>query len=201
MDNILDKSNLSSIIDNIEPFTLYKLYINSKFDNYRGREEFFNYRERKLISAVTNDFKYGKFLFAKRKFQNLSAKRTRIKKDIEWLLNKDCIFLTLTFDNKHINMDNKRRSIVRWLKGLNCSYIGNVDYGEDNGRIHYHVIVQCDHVNYKSYKYGRINGKRIVNKSADSLRKYIVKLTYHATKDSTENQRILKKIIKEKNNG
>jgi len=134
-------------------------------------------------------------MLKEKKYWRLVGKRSRIKKDIEKLLEKDCIFLTLTFDDEHIDMVDKRQAICRWLRKLNCNYLGNVDYGDISGRIHYHVIVQCERVDYSTYRYGRINGKRIINRSVDALKRYIVKLTNHACKESTKNEeRILKRF-------
>lgn len=181
------------VIDNIAPFTLYKLYKDSIYDLDKGLNSFFIEEDINYINRITHLFDIGIYRDARLKWNRLFQKRTRIKKDIEKILNKECIFLTLTFDDKHIDLIDKRQRIRRWLQILKCNYIGNVDYGELNGRIHYHVIVQCDHVDYDSYKYGSINGERIVVKNVDALKRYIVKLSNHACKESTKREeRILK---------
>lgn len=181
------------IIDNIAPFTLYKLYKDSIFDLDIGLNSFFNEEDINYINRLTHLFDIGFYRDARLKWNRLFQKRTRIKKDIDKLLYNDCILLTLTFDEKHIDMQDKRIKINRWLRKLKCNYIGNVDYGEINGRIHYHVIVQCDYVDYDSYKYGSINGERIVVNNVDALKRYIVKLSNHACKESTKREeRILK---------
>lgn len=183
------------ILKSMDKFTLYKLLKN---DSNTIRKKGLNIYENMFFHMRT----YNELLFLerqryfteeKRKYRRLISKRARIKADISRIIEKECIFLTLTFDEIHINMLDKRRSVVRWLKGLKCNYIGNVDYGEENGRIHYHVIVQTDFVNYASYKYGDIDGERIKVKKVDALKKYIVKLTNHACKKSADKEeRILK---------
>lgn len=182
------------ILKSIDKFTLYKL-LNSdsklKKSNYTYKwNMFFNERcYKELLYFERSNY----FSEEKRKYRRLVSKRGRIKADISRIIEKECIFLTLTFDQNHIDMLDKRRSVVRWLKGLKCNYIGNVDYGEENGRIHYHVIVQTDYVNYASYKYGAIDGERIKVKKVDALKRYIVKLTNHACKKSADREeRILK---------
>ena len=189
------------ILKSIDKFTLFKLLIN---DSNTIKKKAIQCNEIMFFHMCT----YNELLFLerkryfseeKKKYRRLVSKRYRIKEDIKKLLEKDCIFLTLTFDVKHIDMLDKRRSVVRWLKGLKCNYLGNVDYGEENGRIHYHVIVQTDNVDYASYKYGAINGERIKVKKVDALKKYIVKLTNHACKKSADKEERILKSFKYEN--
>lgn len=188
---------LENIVDNTEPILFYNVFrsacnVSSFYKDYNigffDRDDIIN-----ILNIVGGCIEnVDKFEYAFKRYISISRKRQRIKKFIGKLLEKDCLFLTLTFDEEHINMVDKRRKIVRFLGSLNCNYIGNVDYGADNGRIHYHVIVQCDHIDFSKYKYGAINGKIIVNKDINALKKYIVKLTNHAVKDSVGKERILK---------
>lgn len=186
-ENKFDRNFLLSL----DSFTLYKLLKDSYYDRLLGIESFLSYDDIHFLLQLSLHSSH--FKLAKRKYNNLCQKRVRIKKSIEKILKNDCIFLTLTFDSKHIDMVSKRRKINEWLRKLKCNYIGNVDYGDINGRMHYHVIVQTDYVDYSSYIYGDIDGKRIYNKNVEALKKYIVKLSNHACKESTKNdERILK---------
>ena len=70
-------------------------------------------------------------------------------------------------------------------------YVANIDYGSKNKREHYHALINCDKVDFKSWrKYGNINAKRVRNKDIESdktkLSKYIAKLSNHAIKETTK---------------
>lgn len=185
------------IIDNMNPFTLYKLYKDSLYDMDLGLSAFFSKEDINYINHKTHLWDIGQYRQARLKYCRLYGKRSRIKKDIAKILEKSCLFLTLTFDDYFLEkLVDKRQRIRRWLQSLKCNYIGNVDYGEISGRIHYHVIVQCDNVDYSSYKYGAINGKRIVINNVDALKRYLVKLTNHACKESTKREERLLKCFK-----
>lgn len=137
----------------------------------------------------------------------------RLKKRIsDMVLSGDCIFLTLTFsdDNlKRLSSIVRRQYIKEFLISLNAEdYVANIDYGDDHlykdkkgnlrqatSREHFHAVVQIDRVNYKLWKYGRINGQKVRNQNVDMTRlsKYISKLTNHAIKESTKRCVILYK--------
>lgn len=107
------------------------------------------------------------------------------------LLSGTCLFLTLTFDDKHLNRTTKetRRQLVRrYLASISTKYVANIDYGAKNGREHYHAVVLAEHIDPKSYKLGAINFKKIVFTDNDTKRiaKYIAKLTNHAIKETTK---------------
>ena len=110
------------------------------------------------------------------------------------LLNGSCIFLTLTFNDDTLrNTTEKQRRVAvsRYLKQYGCMYVANIDYGSKNKREHYHALINCDKVDFKSWrKYGNINAKRVRNKDIESdknkLSKYIAKLSNHAIKETTK---------------
>ena len=112
----------------LSPFTLYKLFKQYEFDELFKNDKDIGFIDYKRIRYITQNFS-GNYAIGKRKYWRLVGKRSRIKNDLEKLLEKECIFLTLTFDDKHIDMEDKRRKISRWLYKLNCNYLGNVDYG------------------------------------------------------------------------
>lgn len=110
------------------------------------------------------------------------------------LLNGDCLFLTLTFNDNYLSdsTDKERRvAVSRYLKQFNCPYVANIDFGGENGREHYHAVINAPSIRFESWrKYGNINAKRIRNRGIDTdtkrLAKYIAKLSNHAIKETTK---------------
>lgn len=125
---------------------------------------------------------------------------TRLRKRIEtMLLNGDCLFLTLTFNDDTLtntNENTRRQLVVRYLKSFNCQYIANIDFGAKNGREHYHAIINTNSIDLKAWrKNGNINVQRVRNKdievSKTRLSKYISKLSNHAVKETTKRNAII----------
>lgn len=116
-----------------------------------------------------------------------------LKRKISYMLtNFECVFLTLTFTDKVLNsttQETRRRYISRWLKSKSDYYIANIDYGSENEREHYHAIINCRVDN--SWEYGAINFKQITNKNEKALAKYINKLTNHAIKATTKQNKVI----------
>lgn len=124
----------------------------------------------------------------------------RLKERIEtMLLNGDCLFLTLTFnDNALTNTTSKERRVAvsRYLKQFNCNYVANIDFGKENGREHYHAVINCAKIKLNDWrKYGNINVQHIRNRNIKSdktkLAKYICKLSNHAIKETTERNTLI----------
>ena len=129
------------------------------------------------------------------KIDNASCHRaSRLRKRIEsMLLNGDCLFLTLTFNDNTLNQtseDTRRQYVRKYLKSFNCPYVANIDFGADNGREHYHAVINTSHIDLALWRvYGNINVERVRNKSIElsktRLSKYISKLSNHAIKETT----------------
>lgn len=110
------------------------------------------------------------------------------------LLNGSCIFITLTFNDKTLTetTEKQRRvAVSRYLKKYGCKYVANIDFGSKNKREHYHALINCEKVDFTSWrKYGNINAERVRNKDIESdmtkLSKYIAKLSNHAIKETTK---------------
>lgn len=124
-------------------------------------------------------------------------RRNRLEKRIlKWLEEYNCIFVTLTFKDKVLNATTKetrRRYVTRALKQMSDKYIANIDYGAKNEREHYHAIVVSNEIDNKIWSdYGAINFERI-KQSSDSVKlaKYVVKLTNHAIKETTQQNRVI----------
>ena len=111
----------------------------------------------------------------------------RTRKIIEFLLKKDCLFVTLTFNNNTLlstNTNTRRRYVKNYLDSLGVDYFANKDFGKKNGREHYHCIVQTNFLQHYNYNLGNIDF-RLCNNNSLVLSKYLQKLTLHALKNTT----------------
>lgn len=119
-----------------------------------------------------------------------------------------CYFLTLTFNDDFLSRTSaayRRDQIARFLKSYFDNYVANVDYGNEKEREHYHALVFLDHslicelcktdkgkvyFNYPSidYSFGFFDCKPVLKPCDDKskLSKYMIKLKYHSSKDSTK---------------
>lgn len=132
----------------------------------------------------------------------LYARVRRLNKKIaSMIFSGQCIFLTFTFTDEILEtttFDTRRQKVRRFLSSYNCPYVANVDYGKTNGREHYHALIQTNKIDYKKYNYGAINGKRVSGtNSGVKLAKYIAKLTNHAIKHTTRQNRIIYDRLKD----
>ncbi len=135
------------------------------------------------------------------KINRASYNRTqRLKQRIEsMLLNGQCLFLTLTFTDETLqNTTPKERRVAvsRYLKQFNCRYVANIDFGKENGREHYHAVINAEKISFDSWrKYGNINAERIRNRDLTTdktkLAKYICKLSNHAIKETTKRSSLI----------
>lgn len=135
------------------------------------------------------------------KINKASYERTkRLKNRIsDMLLNGNCIFLTLTFNDETLQdttPKERRVAVSRYLKSFNCKYVANIDFGSQNHREHYHAVINCDNISFDGWrKYGNINAERIRNRDIKSdktkLAKYICKLSNHAIKETTKRSSLI----------
>ena len=105
-----------------------------------------------------------------------------------------CLFLTLTFTDEVLQSttEDTRRQYVRRFLSKYGDFVANIDYGEENGREHYHAVLRTDkRVDYTDWQGGNCDGKKIYNENDTALAKYICKLTNHAIKTTTKQCRIL----------
>lgn len=133
---------------------------------------------------------------------------------LSWLKAYKVLFLTLTFDNKHLEKTTEKtreRYIKEFLNQNSALYMLNKDYGSKKGREHYHALVivntfdknRCKKdylkpyyakINGNNYKYGKIDfmdcyKKRIYYKqSFETQAKW---LTDHMLKDTNKKSRII----------
>lgn len=132
------------------------------------------------------------------KVYNAYRKRLqRLKKRVSIILNSNkAIFLTLTFNDKTLaqyDLIFLKTYVRKFLKSQCSNYVCNVDYGSLNNRLHFHALVvpKNDLIDYNLYSLGAINGRKVYCPNSTRLSRYILKLSYHAIKDSTDNNRLI----------
>lgn len=133
---------------------------------------------------------------------NTHARRKRCKVKIgDMVFDGKAYFVTLTFsDDALANSTEKqrRRWIARALKKFGIKYIANIDYGKQNGREHYHAIVEISSDKIEKLKkfwnkHGFLDFRKVGDsqRDLDKTTKYVDKLTAHAFKDSTHRRRLI----------
>lgn len=152
-------------------------------------------------SNPTEYKEYSKILNSKHK--RVSRLRARI---FDMIYKSDCLFLTFTFTDiafARTCADFRRIAVRRYLNSFGVPYVANIDFGKDNGREHYHAVVQIGRVDYSKWKYGAINGIKIRNdiiydddgvitsESVEKIALYVAKLTNHAIKETTRRSVIM----------
>ena len=117
--------------------------------------------------------------------------------------SENAIFLTLTFNDaflkRNCSPQTLRRYMSRFLKEQCCDYVANIDFGEDNDRVHYHALVvpknsSIDFARYREmFDNSNINAKRVrqAERSVTGIGLYINKFTLHALKDNGHYQRLI----------
>ena len=146
------------------------------------------------------DENYDDFKEACKIARNDFNRNTRLKNRIrDFLEIGECIFVTLTFTDKVLNStsaDTRRQYVRKQLKLMSKYYIANIDFGEKNGREHYHAIVVSDFIDHKLWKYGDIDFKRIIKSSNPLvLAKYVSKLANHAIKETCRRNHIIYSVV------
>lgn len=131
------------------------------------------------------------------------------QKALELIKTNSAIFLTLTFNDtvfQKMNSLSRKRVITRFLKKTCKSYIANIDYGSKNEREHYHALVvplndKIDNQTYYNMFYNssidferiKISSKKNqdIESTSKKVSKYVSKLTNHAIKETTQQNRII----------
>ncbi len=137
-------------------------------------------------------------------------RQTRLqKKALEIIKSDSAIFLTLTFNDvvfNNMSKETRKKNITRFLKKTCNKYIANIDFGKKNEREHYHALVEpkgdiIDNKEYyKIFYNSSINFERIkitskknhdIESTSKKVSKYVSKLTNHAIKETTQQNRII----------
>ena len=105
-----------------------------------------------------------------------------------------CYFCTMTLDEDSIKLTMKylKNQLTKCLNACHTCYLGNVDYGDTTGRLHFHVIIAENDIHIckdnLKWSYGFYDIKVISNKDSFRLGSYIMKLVNHATKETTKDK-------------
>lgn len=123
-----------------------------------------------------------------------NCKTYRLRKLIKKMFDEyeEPIFITITFNEKYVNMKQHRKKVQEYLNEQCEYYVANIDYGAEKERMHYHAV-GSNRIDPTSWKYGNCDVKKIHTKNEGALSEYITKLSQHATKTTTNQERILTK--------
>ena len=102
---------------------------------------FFGSFERQFIENLVGSDNWIKY---QNKCCAIGQTKWRLKLRIDYMVrNFDCMFVTFTLNDFGISLKMKtlKNKICALLKSLNCYYVGNVDYGKENERLHFHFVV------------------------------------------------------------
>ena len=159
---------------------------NYSFEKLTNEKEAFIKQYGSTTLKVANNLNHASY-------KRVARLKERIREAVE---SGSAYFLTITFNNETLSKTNektRRLYITRWLKSLTPFYVANIDYGEKNGREHYHAVITSDKRPPKTWSYGFIDILKVKTTETDTKRisKYISKLTNHAIKHTTKGKRII----------
>lgn len=143
-------------------------------------------------------------------------RKKRLKQRIERIFSKGrTYFITLTFNDetmKSTDSHTRRVYVTRFLKSVSDDYVGNVDFGAQGGREHFHAVIhsndlddiqyfyskkygwicsQCKQFDEWTYGYYSIKSCGTDNKDKSKLAWYVSKLTNHAVKETTKRNALI----------
>ena len=164
----------------------YPSLINYSFEKLIKEKETFIKKYGNTTLKIANNLNHASY-------KRVARLKERIKEAVE---SGSAYFITITFNPttlENTNEQTRRKYVSRWLKSLTPFYVANIDYGEKNGREHYHAVITSDTRPPKSWNYGFIDILKVNTTETDTKRvsKYISKLTNHAIKHTTKSKRII----------
>lgn len=128
-----------------------------------------------------------------RRSNSFQERKRRLQRRIEYMVERGpCIFVTLTLGRDDYSSFYVRNSVSKFLRQFEY-YVANADWGKLNNRLHYHAVIQTEHVDHRSWPLGLINFERVYvsDKSCKKLAKYVAKLTNHAVKETVKGSRCI----------
>lgn len=202
-DALLDKGHRFTPEISFFDYARFKLYLQERRESQVLHRDIVGFSDYEVAE-------YEK-VYKKRK-NNLHCINHRIR--VGTLRFSFCYFLTITFNDEFLNSTTakyRRTYIGRFLKNNFESYVANIDFGDRNQREHYHAIcfssmelegerkVILD-VNGQRHFYinaftdvrsGYVSVEKVYDPKLDisALSKYMLKLKFHSTKQSTRFQR------------
>lgn len=119
--------------------------------------------------------------------RNLRMRKIRCKERINTISKSgNTLFLTFTISEEFINrsystLTEKLRDIHNMVSD---NFVINADFGEKNGRLHFHSVLNCEFFDSSSWPYGHVDILRVHGDSS-RLAIYVSKLSNHALKYSS----------------
>lgn len=170
--------------------------------NSNDKELYLKYFDRETIDNCFRIYNAIK----KRKAYNLEEilKWCFARKYIKKYRKYKIIFGTLTFSDETLGKTSKetrRRLVARYLKSDKnvVHYIANIDFGDENGREHYHFLAFTKDKIETKWGRGICYFKELkqTKKDIKATTKYILKLNNHCFKESTKLERLIRDRQKE----
>lgn len=152
------------------------------------------YEYNSIRDYIAFHFGVGSLLESYRINNSYSHRVCRLRRRIEDIMTSDCLFITFTFSDKYLSykFETRRKYVLRFLEKYSSNFVANVDYGSENGREHYHCVIQCDRVDSSDWPYGLINFERIrLSSDSSILSQYVSKLTNHSIKETTKRRAVI----------
>lgn len=164
---------------------------NEKLKKYIFFKKRFFYLEEfpKTYEELLNEFRPFKMdLKEIEKIYNRNSKKfSRALKRINYIMKNynNVYFCTFTFNDESIK--DYKKNITKFKKKLSkFCYIGNIDYGTQNDRVHYHFVIGTpEEIRELPWNYGFYNIKKC-NNNSKALSNYIIKLSYHSFKETNK---------------
>lgn len=186
----LSSDQLTNLRNHISFVLSYYIRFNEKLDDY-----YFCF----VIDRLFKSFAPELWLDTRNLVTNRYKKLKRVENRI-WTIfwnsffeKTDMVFVTLTWRQSVLDStseETRRKYVRRWLKANSDIYVANIDFGKINGREHYHCVVNR-RVDPTSWPYGACNVKKFTSTDINNISDYIVKLTAHSLKNTTNNRRII----------
>lgn len=154
---------------------------------------FFGQFERDFIQDLIGVENWQKYI---NKCNAIGQTKWRLKLRIDFMIrNFDCMFITFTLNDFGISLTQKflKEKICRILKPLGAYYVGNVDYGKENERLHFHFVVSSldrEYIESSWSKYG-FSYFEIVYGNSYKLSNYVDKITNHGLKGTTQRYQLI----------
>jgi len=188
----------------------HTLIANKKYEDFRKRK-------RVLFTLEKNPYDYENYTdeFTTEELDlcfkidnSVKHRKWRSKNDIvKWIFAIDKIpsykdykilFGTLTFSEETLqntSKETRRRYVARFLGENTIHYKANIDFGEKNGREHYHFICfNRNKINMNKWVYGtqhQVVEIPLTKKDIESVKSYLLKLNNHSYKDSTRQDKLI----------
>lgn len=199
--NNIDLDTRNYIKGLFSKYCLYSAIENNEYKEIKIKEPIYNSLELILKSKnikLNDNLIVEMARYDKRKNDRKRTTKKRIEKMIN-LYKQDreriILFMTFTFDEKHINntIKNDIRNIKEYFKKQDyIDYLFNIDYGKKYNRKHYHAIAIFNKkIDSSQWKQGNLDFVKIkINSNENALTQYILKLEQHCYKTTT-NEKVI----------